>query len=433
MTKRLIQMSFNAGTKPVARIVDGEGVYFILDDGSRVIDGSNTGGPLGHRHPVMMEALQRAISFPVVNDGWFWAEREDAAQELIDIAFEGETSWIGGVRFCLSGGEANDLALSLSQAVTGRSEIATRERAYHGMTGLSRNVTVQPHWHGGLSSHRGGIKPVPRLIPTQVIPSPIGSRYGGDQVDSVIHPDDVVNTLSQTAAVIVDYTQGGIYYDPVYQNQIASAAQKAGSLWIADEVVTGLGRYGRWFAFQGAESRPDIVTLGKPLAGGAAAAGAVVLSKDLMDQLQDHSWQTYSTFRGHPVMIAGIRAFLRVLVEEGLVQKIAELEDWMEKRLIEIAKKHPSVARVDGRGLHWTIELDGPDWRKWKSDTAELPIISQVALRALEHGALLGTSGEQTSLFIAPPLIIKKSELEQLLEALDQGLQVADEAKERSI
>lgn len=432
MAQRLIQTSFNAGTKPVARIIDGEGAYFVLSDGRRVIDGSNTGGPLGHRHPAMVEALQRAVSLPVVNDGWFWSEREDAAQELIDIAFAGESSWIGGVRFCLSGGEANDLALSLSQAITGRNAIATRERAYHGMTGLSRSVTVQPHWHGGLSSHNGGIKPAPSLTPTRILPSPLGSRFGGKQEATASRLNGVAETLSDTAAVIIDYTQGGIYYDPEYQNSIAAAAREAGSLWIADEVVTGLGRSGRWFAFQGADSRPDIVTLGKPLAGGVAAAGAVILSKRLMNQLQNHSWQTYSTFRGHPVMIAGIRAFLRILVQEGLIERVAQLEDWMEKRLISIAERHPSVSRVDGRGLHWTIELDGPDWREWKSDTSEPPIVSQVALRALEHGALIGTSGEQTSLFIAPPLTISDSELEQLLEALDKGLTVADEAKERS-
>lgn len=432
MTQRLIQTNFNAGSKPVARIVDGEGVYFILDNGKRVIDGSNTGGPLGHQHPAMVEALKKAISLPVVNDGWFWAEREHAARDLIEIAFQGETSWVGGVRFCLSGGEANDLALSLSQAITGRNEIATRERAYHGMTGLSRNVTVQPHWHGGLSSYHGGVKPVPQLVPTKVIPAPVGARYGGKQEKGSIDSDDLAKTLSNTAAVIIDYTQGGIYYDPDYQNKIAAATQKAGALWIADEVVTGLGRLGRWFCFQGAESRPDIVTLGKPLAGGAAAAGAVVLSKRLMEQLKDHSWQTYSTFRGHPVTIAAIRAYLRILVKEGLIEKVAELESWMEQQLIEIAKRHPSVTRVDGRGLHWTIELEGPDWQTWKSDTAEPPIASKVALRALEHGALFGTSGEQTSLFIAPPLTIEKSELKQLLEALDIGLQVADEAKERS-
>ena len=125
---RLLETRFNAGKRQSMRVVGGEGVRFELDDGRRVIDGSNTGGPLGHRHPDLVAAVRRAADSPVVNDGWLWAEREEAARDLIDIAFKGEESWIGAVRFFLSGSEANDLALTLSQAITGRSAIATRER-----------------------------------------------------------------------------------------------------------------------------------------------------------------------------------------------------------------------------------------------------------------------------------------------------------------
>lgn len=99
----------------------------------------------------------------------------------------------------------------------------------------------------------------------------------------------------------------------------------------------------------------------------------------------------------------------------------------MERRLIEIAERHPSVARVDGRGLHWTVELHGPDWRTWEANTTEAPIASLVAAKALDAGAMIGTSGEQTSLFLAPPLIISEKELDLILEALDEGLFVADE------
>ncbi|TME47731.1 MAG: aminotransferase class III-fold pyridoxal phosphate-dependent enzyme, partial [Chloroflexi bacterium] len=167
---RLLETRFNAGKRQSVRVVGGDGVRFELDDGRRVIDGSNTGGPLGHRHPDLVEAVRKAANNPVVNEGWLWAEREEAARELFDIAFKGEESWVGAVRFFLSGSEANDLALSLSQAITGRSAIATRERAYHGMTGLSRDVTVQPHWHGGLAIHSGGTMPVPRTAEVKVLP-----------------------------------------------------------------------------------------------------------------------------------------------------------------------------------------------------------------------------------------------------------------------
>lgn len=123
---KLIQTGINAGSKPLVKVVGGEGSTFILDDGRRVVDGSNTGGALGHGHPAMVEAVRKAAIAPVINEGWFYAECEKAAEDLIDIAFAGETDWVGGVRVFISGGEANDQALSLSQVVTGRQAFATR-------------------------------------------------------------------------------------------------------------------------------------------------------------------------------------------------------------------------------------------------------------------------------------------------------------------
>ncbi|PZP25562.1 aminotransferase class III-fold pyridoxal phosphate-dependent enzyme [Pseudomonas kuykendallii] len=423
---RLIQTGLNAGEAPSFRIVGGEGVYFFLADGRRVIDGSSTGGPLGHAYPDMQDALRSAATAPVVSEGWAWDEREAAADELIDIAFAGEHDWVGGVRFFLSGSEANDQALSLAQVLSGRAPFATRERAYHGLTGLSRDATLQPHWHGGLASHHGGTRPTPWRVAVHQLPAPIGASYGGDLCAPSLETRlaGVPAQLADSAAMIIDYTQGGIYHDADYQDRMAAMARAAGSLWIADEVVTGLGRSGRWFAFQGGDSRPDIVTLGKPLAGGAAPAGAVVLSKEVMEQLKDTSWQSYSTFRAHPSMVAAVRAYLRVVVREKLLDRTAHLEQVMKRRLGEIAARHPIVARVDGRGLHWTIELHGPDWRDWRADTLEPTLASRVAERTLEAGALIGTSGEQTSLFLAPALIISDSELDTLLAALDYGLEL---------
>jgi len=195
--------------------------------------------------------------------------------------------------------------------------------------------------------------------------------------------------------------------------------------------VTGAGRAGRWFAFQGGESRPDIVTLGKSLGGGAAAVAAVVVSKAIVEQLKGKSWQNYGTLRGHPISMAAISAYLDVIAREDILSRVRQLEGLFAQRLLEIARRHPSVRRVAGQGLHWTIELHGPDWRNWRADTLEDPVASRVALRALEAGAVIGTSGEQTSLFLAPPLVISADESHQLLGALDHGLLVADEEHER--
>jgi len=424
----LLYSDFNVGRSADVRVVGGEGVHFILDDGRRVIDGSDTGAALGHAHPDIVAAIHAAASAPTVNDGWYYGDRDDAVAELAAAGFADNPDLIGAVRFCMSGSEANDLAMSLCQALTGRQALVTRERAYHGGSGLAREVTVQPHWHGGLSAAHGGCRPVPRGNPVRQIPMPQGARILGGRPD--MPPGELTATavaaLRDAACVIIDYSQGGIYHDADYQNAVAAAAAETGALWIADEVVTGFGRTGVWFAFQQADARPDIITLGKPLAGGASPAGAVVLSQRIADQLDDQRWQTFSTFRGHPIMIAGLRAHLRVQQRDGLAQHARELDGVFAKTLTEIADRHPSVARIDGRGTHWTIELQGPDWRDWYADVPEAPVAARVAAAALEAGAVIGTSGEQTSLFLAPPLIIEEEEVLALLEALDAGLDVAD-------
>jgi len=433
---RIIHTGLTAGKGHGVKIVGGEGCYFHLDDGREVLDVSNTGGPLGHLHPRMVEAMQDAMTrMPVVNEGWFLAEREMAAEELVDHAFAGE-DWVGGVRFCLSGSEANDMALSFSQAYTGRTALATRERAYHGMTGLSMHMTVQPQWHGGLSVAKGASMPVPCPWEIKVIPPPISAVWGGEPVpkDLEAYLQDAPQILSGTAATIVDYSQGARYYVAEYQNIVARHARDAGSLWIADEVIWGLGRCGdRLFSFQGAESRPDIVTMGKSLAGGSMPAGAIVMSKSIMDEMSDKSWQTYSTHRSPPLQSAAIRAYLKILQEEKLLENVQRQHAVFERRLTEIAETHSSVWRVDGRGGHWTVELHGPDWRDWEITTDEIPIASKVASRCMQLGAAIATSGEQSSLFLAPPLVMSEEELGRALDILDEALQVADIEYEKSM
>jgi 4-aminobutyrate aminotransferase-like enzyme len=430
-TGSLLSTSLTTGEETNPRIVGGHGVWFRLPDGRELIDASNTAAPLGHCHPEIIEAIRRAADAPVINEGWQWAEREQAAEDLLGIAFAGE-DWAGAVRFFISASEANDAALALCQALTGRKDLATRERAYHGGAGLARELTVQPQWHGGLAGAGGvpgaGSSAVPpRLATVHELTAPAGARVTG-QPDPTAGTDWLPSArakLARSAAVLLDYSQGGIYHTPAYQDRVAALAAEEGTYWIADETVTGFGRVGGWFQFQQAQSRPDLVTMGKCLSAGGAAAGAVVLSHGMLDRLKGTSWQSYSTYRSHPVAMAAIRAHLRVSSRDGLYQRARDLDAVMYRRLKEVAAQHPSVARVDGRGLHWTIELHGPDWRSWRGEDAN-PLASRVVSRALAAGALIATSGEQTSLFIAPPLIVSDAELGLIFDALHHGLELAD-------
>ena len=419
---------YERGRGRFGQVVNGDGVHLVLNDGRRVIDGTNTGAPLGHGHPALAAAIARAARGPIVHEAWDWIERDQAVCEVCEIAFGEEREWVAGVRFCLSGSEANDLALSLAQAITGRPALATRERAYHGGVGLARETTVQPQWHGGLSWSHCGVDPVPRSTPVIELPAPLGERIGPTAPDPERDRRSLAgaeNELADVAAVIVDYTQGATYSSEAYQDRLAAAARAAGALWIADEVVTGLGRTGTWFSYQTGSARPDIVTLGKGIAGGVPA-GAVVISRALAQRLEGSTWQTAGTFRGHPLVAAAVRAHLSVLCSEDLVARAAALDETMCRLLSELAQAHSSVRRIDGRGLHWSIELHGHDWRDWREDAVEAPLATRVSARALQAGALIQTSGEDAMLVLAPPLICTERDLELLVGALDYGLEVAD-------
>ena len=359
-------------------MVGGHGAWFQLADGREVIDASNTAAPLGHCHPEIIEAIRRAAAAPVLNEGWQWAERDEAAEDLISIAFDGE-DWAGAVRFFISASEANDAVLALCQALTGRAPLATRERAYHGGAGpgprpdgsapVARRAVRRPR----ASSRRRG------WPPCMSFPRRAGARVTG-QADPTAGQEwtaDASAQLAGSAAVLLDYSQGGIYHTPHYQDQVAALAREAGAYWIADETVTGFGRVGGWFQFQHGASRPDFVTLGKCLSAGGAAAGAVVLSEEVLDRLSGTSWQSYSTYRAHPVAMAALRAHLRVSSRDRIYERALGLDAYMFGKLSEVAARHPSVARVDGRGLHWTVELHGPDWHSWRGQEAE-PLASRV-------------------------------------------------------
>ncbi len=426
---RVLSTSLSSGSQPL--VVRAEGMHLELEDGRRVLDGTNTAAPLGHAHPEIVEAVRAAASAPAINEGVRWAGRDAAAEALLETAFEGE-DWAGAVRFFISAGEANDVVLSLAQALTGRAALATRERAYHGGVGLARELTVQPQWHGGLA-YRDRTAAPPRLAEVRELPAPAGARIVGPGPDPQADRaglDAAAAELREVAAALIDYSQGGIYHQPGYQDRLAELVSDAGALWIADETVTGFGRVGHWFQFQAGESRPDVVTMGKGLAAGGAPAGAAVLSKQLLERLEDAGWQSYSSYRAHPIECAAIEAHVRVSARDGLWKRARDFDPLLAEQMRKLADAHPGIARIDGRGLHWTIEFHGPSWREWEGHDPD-PLASRIAARVLDAGAMIATSGEQTSLFIAPPLIVEEGQLIELVEALDHGLELADLELER--
>jgi 4-aminobutyrate aminotransferase-like enzyme len=123
--------------------------------------------------------------------------------------------------------------------------------------------------------------------------------------------------------------------------------------------------------------------------------------------------------------VAAIEAHIRVWARERLWERARAFDELAAREMRRLAAAHPGVWRIDGRGLHWTIELHGPSWREWEGSDPD-PLASRVAARTLDAGAMVATSGEQTSLFIAPPLIVEEDELLAIVAAVDRGLDLAD-------
>jgi 4-aminobutyrate aminotransferase-like enzyme len=418
------------GERPGLVISEGQGATVRLGDGRQVIDcGSISAALLGHQHPDLVAAVQAASLAPYVSDGIGHPAREQAAHDLLEIAFRDEP-WAAAVRFCNSASEANDMALSLARTITQRMPLVARHVGYHGGVGLAREVSDSPLWDGGLAARSGGSTAPPDIgRDVRLLAGAPTSAPGVDGPDTAELLDGAPELLDGAAAVIVDQGANGlVFVDGEYQDRLAALASAAGALWISDEAVTGLGRLGRSFAFQMGSSRPDIVTLGKGITAGAAPGGAVVISEGVAELLDGQRWMTYSTFRGHAVTAAAISATVRCIDRDGLIARAGELGAWFKQELLRLADRHPCAITVRGEGLHLSLELRGDaahEFRRWHGDGRARPVAEQLSEEILDHGALVAAYSGLTLWFV-PPLVITREQLELVLDATDKGLDLGD-------
>jgi len=424
------------GERPGTYLVRGRGVELTLGDGRTVIDGGSLSSCiLGHCHPEVVRAVQAAAESVYVGHGDGYQPRHDAADDLLDIAFAGE-DWADGVAFFISSSEAADIGLLLAQTLTGRSPLVARERGYHGNVGLARAASAHPLWDTKLAAIAdGSVFNAPGgRGPARFLPVPecgLGtSPPEHDCATSCLRDAPVL--LDGAAAAIMDYTQGAVCPSPGYQDTLARLTREAGAYWIADETVTAFGRLGHGFAFQRGATRPDMVTLGKGITGGAAPGGALVLSRSVVDEIGDRRWTTSSTFRGHPLTVAAVSATMRVLRDEQLVARAAAMGPELGRDVHSIAARHPSVVRVVGEGMMWQLYLDVPSRfaeGTWAGGGRAPSPAELVHREGLDHGAFIGVFSGQC-VWLIPPLVIERDQLDVVLEALDAALVVADRALE---
>ncbi|HEY6362789.1 MAG TPA: aspartate aminotransferase family protein [Vicinamibacterales bacterium] len=367
---------------------------------------------LGHNHPAIDGALERTRDCCNLVEGLSPA----AAALAHNLAVLSPGRGLDRVFFANSGAEAIDASLKLARAATGRSRIVACERGFHGrtMAALSINST---------RAFREKFEP---LVPhTSFVP------YGdADALEQALKQRDV-------AGFVVEPVQGEagmVVPPPGYLRQARALCSRYGSLLIADEVQTGLGRTGRLFAVEHDDIVPDALVLGKALGGGVMPISAVLTSEEHWKAAHGGTprspFQT-PTFGGNTRACVAALATLEVLLQGGLIPHAAGLGELLLTRLRELQAKHPLMAEVSGRGLMAGIRFAAPAGGVISSMTGGvLQRLSHdfiaglfvLELRQTHRILTLSTLNDPTVLRAQPPLVCTHGHVEEFVRALDQTL-----------
>ena len=371
---------------------EAEGAIIRDIHGKEYLDCS--GGPavfnVGHRHPKVVAAVKEQLDrMPMSVRAMPRAQEADLAELLAQIT-PGDLQFSF---FANSGTEANEGALKLARLATGRPNIVGAEGAFHGKTLGALSAS-------GREMYKAPFRP---LIPgfSHV---PFGDLEAMERA-----------VTDETAAVILEPIQGeaGVIIPPDgYLRGVREICDRRGTLLIFDEVQTGLGRTGRMFGCEHWGVVPDLLTTAKALGGGVIPIGAFTGRPHLWRALEQNPYLHSSTFGGNPLACAAGVATIRVLLEERLPERAAELGPYLMDGLRGLQRKHPQVLReVRGKGLLVGMEFTDPD------------IVLLITADAMERGVIVFYSLNKPECFrIAPPLIITKAQIDRAVEVLDQSI-----------
>jgi 4-aminobutyrate aminotransferase-like enzyme len=391
--------------KDPPQMVRGEGCWLFGSDGRRYLDcyAGVSVHALGHCHPELVEAICRQVATLQHTTTIYLTEAiVKLAEALADIL-------PGDIRrsfFCASGSEANEGAALLATLHTGRSRLLALTGGLHGRTKLTMSLT-------GLDFWRTDPNPVPGVdhVPApHCLSCPWSQTFGQCNYECVQAVADAIDAGEAPAAMFVEPVQGNggvIPMPPGYLPRLANLLTGAGVLLVVDEVQTGLGRTGHWYAVDAEDVRPDIVTGGKALGGGTPVGYFATTDAIAASYVRPGA----STFGGNPVTAVAGCTVLKILRRDGLIDRSAELGKHLLARLRELADRYDMIGDVRGRGLMVGAELQDDD----------APALTDRILEGMKDaGFLIGKTGPgRNVLTFQPPLIISTAQLDSMIHALD--------------
>ena len=420
--------------KSPPRVVSAKGCRFTTEDGRERLDFAScfVSHNIGHQDPRVVQAIKdqadRLTSFA---PPFSTEPRAKLAKALAEVT-PGDLS---RSFITLGGTEANEAAIKIAHQYTGRRKIVSRYRSYHG--GTAASMTLSRGDARSWAQVPGGSEPV-------TVPQPycyrcmLGKTYPDCELACAKFVDQTIEQEGggeQVAAVIVEPVTGanGIIVPPAeYMPMLRQICDKWGVLLIADEVMTGFGRTGAWFAVDHWDVVPDILTVAKGLTCGYLPLGATIVKEKIGDHFRDHFFSHGATYAGHTLGCATGLAVLAVYLEDNLIENARQMGHYLLEQARQMAEKHPSVGEVRGLGLFVGLELV-------KNRATREPIVAldakirpgvnakmQVAARLGELGMMAMAANPGNVIAMAPPLFVNKDEIDQGIRIMDQALEVAD-------
>ena len=432
MSKEYTFFSWSVQSKVNPIPIDhAEGVYFWDANGKRYIDFSAQlmNVNIGHQHPKVINAIKdQADKLSYAHPGTATEPRGRLGELLAEVTPKNLQKSF----FCLGGAEANENAIKMARLYTGRRKILAHYISYHGathgaiaLTGDNRRWSVEPTMPG-----------VVHVLNPYCYRCPFGWTRDTCHRECIDHIEEVIQYEGpeEIAAIFLEGVVGsnGIIVPPdEYWPRVREICDKYGILLISDEVMSGFGRTGKWFAVDNWDVTPDIITMAKGITSGYVPLGAVVVSERIAKHFEDNKLWCGLTYSAHPLSCAAGVATVKVYEEDGLIDNAAEVGTHLGARLEELKSNHPSVGDVRYIGLFSVIEVVKDKETKEPMATrnaegVELKTMNEIGAYLREHG--LFTFIKANMIFIVPPLCITKGQIDEGFQIIDNALSISDQA-----
>jgi taurine---2-oxoglutarate transaminase len=415
-------------------IVDAEDCHFVDAEGKRYLDFSAQlmCVTLGHKNRAVVEAIaEQARKLAFIGPGFATEVRAELSKLLIEVLPEGLDKFF----FTTSGTEANEAAFKIARMATGKTKIISRYRSYHGSTMGSIAATGDPRrWAMEPAGKIPGVIFAPEV---NCYKCPIGHTYPACNIACAEYVEHMIENESDVAAVIVEPVVGtnGVLIPPKeYMPRLRKICDDHQVLLIADEVMTGWCRTGKWFAMDHWNVVPDILTTAKGITNAAIPLGLCATTGKIASYFDDHFFSHGHTYEAHPLTLAPAIASINEMKRLKLAERATEVGAYLGQRLNELKPRHRSIGDVRGIGMFWAVELVKNQKTKAPFNTGSDKIagktllVDRVASRMMSQGVYI--QAWMSHFVIAPPLIITKSDIDHGVAALDEALSIADEEAE---